>query len=89
MESNISTTRSVYVISYDSKINEGERIYLRTNPKRTGVANIQDARRFSTLDIAMQEAAKLKFGNPRIERHATCIAEDVIAVFDSTGAPIK
>lgn len=78
---NISASRLVYVISYDSKLNEGQRIYLRTSPKRVGVADLQQARRFGSLKSARAEAEKLKLGNPRIERHEVKVMEDILATF--------
>ena len=63
----------VYVISYDSLYYEGKRVYLKTSPKRTGVSNIQEARRFGSLDTARKELAKIKMGNPRIERHSVSV----------------
>lgn len=56
-----------YVISYDSLYNAGQRVYLRTSPKRTGVTDIQKARHFGSYTTALKELAKIKKGNPRIE----------------------
>lgn len=83
------TSRCVYVVVYDSKINEGQKLYLRTSPKRSSVTDIQQARRFSSLKNAQIEAKKLKFGNPRIERHVTLLAEKEMTVLDCNGQEIS
>lgn len=87
MASNISTSYFVYVISYDSKLHEGQRIYLQTSPKRVGVEDIQHARRFGSLRSARDEAKKLKYGNPIIERHEVKVMEDILATFPCVEEP--
>ena len=84
---NISANRFVYVISYDSKLHEGQRIYLQTSPKRIGVEDIQHARRFGSIRAARDEANKLRFGNPLIERHEVKVTEDILATFPCVEEP--
>lgn len=81
---NYDSYRTVYVISYDSLYNAGQRVYLRTSPKRTGVSDIQKARRFSSLTTARNELTKIKKGNPRIEQHLAGVIQNHSAFIDPT-----
>ena len=72
----------VYVISYDSKYNPGQRIYLQTSPSHRGVPDIQEAHCYTRLANAIKDAQSLKMGNPRVERHRILIDENPLEIIE-------
>ncbi len=76
-------TRYVYVISYESRYNKDQRIYLQTSPKRRGVVDINNAHHYTCLTNALKEMQSIKLGNPRVEKHELCIAALPLEIIDA------